>query len=701
MIDRHDFLFELGTEELPPKSLRNLSEALGRGLARELEKARLEFDEYRVYAAPRRLAVVVQRLAAMQPDTVEERRGPALAAAFDSQGEPTPAAVGFARSCGTEVSALETRQTDKGAWLVHRAEQRGKAAIELLPGIVAAALAALPIAKRMRWGTLEEAFVRPVHWLVMLYDGDVVPATLFGQVSGRESRGHRFHHPERITLASPAGYAPLLSTEGRVLVDFAQRREAVYAQVSEAAQRLGARAEIDPALLDEVTAMVEWPCAVTGGFEERFLQVPEEVLISVMKGHQKYFHLRDADGRLMAAFVTVSNIESRDPQAVRAGNERVIRPRLSDAMFFWDQDRRNPLADRMPALKQVVFQRGLGTIYDKCGRLAGLAHRIAAAINGNPGWAERAAWLSKCDLVSDMVGEFPELQGIMGRYYARHDDEPAEVAEAIAEQYQPRGAGDALPWTATGKALAIADKLDTVVGIFGLGQAPTGDRDPFALRRAALGLVRIMIEGELNLDLRELISESCAAYRAQQVHFAAREVGEQVYEFIMDRLRAYYQDAAIPPDVFEAVFSRRPGRPLDFDARIRAVQDFRGLPESASLAAANKRIGNILRKTDETLPGQVDDALLQEPAERKLAQEVRALASELAPLADQGEYTAVLRRLAGLRPAVDGFFDSVLVMCDDAAIRGNRLVLLRELHLLFLQVADLSCLSGAGDPRGR
>lgn len=701
MIDRHDFLFELGTEELPPKSLRGLSEALGKGLVRELEKARLEFNGYRVYAAPRRLAVLVEGLAAMQPDTVEERRGPALAAAFDAKGEPTPAAVGFARSCGTEVSALETLRTDKGAWLVHRAEQRGKAAVELLPGIVSAALAALPIAKRMRWGALDEAFVRPVHWVVMLYGGEVVSASLFGQVSGRESRGHRFHHPASLTVATPKDYAPLLSTEGRVLVDFEQRREAVRAQVTEAAQRLGARAEIDPALLDEVTSMVEWPCAVTGSFEERFLQVPEEVLISVMKGHQKYFHLRDEQGRLMAAFITVSNIESRDPQAVRAGNERVIRPRFSDAMFFWDQDRSKPLADRLPALKQVVFQRGLGTIYDKCARLTSLARVIASQIGGSPAWAERAAWLSKCDLVSDMVGEFPELQGVMGRYYARHDGEPAEVAEAIAEQYLPRGAGDVLPQTATGKALAIAEKLDTVVGIFSVGQAPTGDRDPFALRRAALGLVRIMIECQLNLDLRALIAEACAAYRAQQVQVAAHELGEQVYEFIMDRLRAYYQDAGIALDVFESVFARRPERPLDFDARIRAVQDFRQLPESASLAAANKRIGNILRKVDESLPERLDDALLQEPAEQTLAREVRTLRTELTPLAERGEYTGVLRRLAGLRPAVDGFFDSVLVMCDDAAVRGNRLVLLRELQNLFLQVADLSCLSGTGDPRGR
>lgn len=701
MIERHDFLFELGTEELPPKSLRNLSEALGAALIQGLEKARLAFDGHRIHASPRRLAVTVQHLAAMQPDIIEERRGPALAAAFGADGEPTQAALGFARTCGADVSALETLRTDKGAWLVFRAEQRGKAAIELLPGIVAAALAALPVPRRMRWGALEESFVRPVHWLVMLYGAEVVPASLFGFAAGRDSRGHRFHHPGRLTLASPSAYVPLLSTEGRVLVDFSQRREAVRAQVTEAAQRLGARAEIEPALLDEVTAMVEWPCAVTGRFEERFLQLPEEVLISVMKGHQKYFHLRDADDRLMAAFVTVSNIESRDPDAVRTGNERVIRPRLSDAMFFWDQDRRRALADRLPALRQVVFQHGLGSVYDKCARLAELSRGIAQEAGAGAAWAERAAWLSKCDLISDMVGEFPELQGVMGRYYARHEGEPAEIAEAIAEHYQPRGAGDALPRTATGQVLAVADKLDTVVGIFTLGQAPTGDRDPFALRRAALGLVRIIIEGGLNLDLPSLIEASCAAYRGQQVRLAAREVSEQVYEFIMDRLRAYYQDAAIPADVFEAVFSRRPARPLDFDARVRAVQDFRGLPEAGSLAAANKRIGNILRKNTGTLPERMDETLLQEPAEQALAQAMRGLRAELAPFAERGEYTVVLRRLAELRPLIDGFFDSVMVMCDDAAVRGNRLVLLRDLQLLFLQVADLSCLSGAGDPRGR
>ncbi len=697
------FLLEIGTEELPPRALRGLSEALGEALRLGLGKARLGFESAQVYATPRRLAVLVAGLMAAQPDSVEERRGPALAAAFDGDGNPSKAAQGFARSCGVAVDALETMETDKGAWLVFRAQQRGRAVQELLPGIVAEALAALPIPRRMRWGAMDEAFVRPVHWLIMLYGGEVVPARLFGLNAGRDSRGHRFHHPDRITLAEATAYAPLLATQGRVVVDFAQRREAVRAQVMEAAAALGARAEIDPALLDEVTAMVEWPSAVTGRFEERFLQVPEEALISVMKAHQKYFHLRGEDGRLLPAFVTVINVDSRDPDTVRAGNERVIRPRFSDAMFFWDQDRRHPLAQRMSALKQVVFQRGLGTLHDKSERVAILAREIAAAIGGDALRAERAALLSKCDLLSDMVGEFPELQGVMGGHYARHDGEHAEVAQALAEQYQPRAAGDALPASATGQALAIADKLDTVVGVFGIGQAPTGDKDPFALRRAALGVVRIMIERGLALDLHALIATAFDSYRTQSARIdSGAELKEQTYAFIMERLRSYYQESGIGSEVFEAVFSRRPARPLDFDARIRAVQAFRALPEAASLAAANKRIANILRKIDEPVPDGVDDALLREPAERELAAAVRILKEQLMPLIAAGDYAAVLGRLAGLRAVVDAYFDTVMVMCDDAPLRRNRLALLRDLQQLFLNVADLSALSLAqSDPRER
>ncbi|MDR2877891.1 MAG: glycine--tRNA ligase subunit beta [Chromatiales bacterium] len=700
MSARSDFLLELGTEELPPKALRGLSEALGAAIKQGLSRARLDFDVLHVYAAPRRLAVLVERLASSQPDGVEERRGPALAAAFDGEGKPSKAALGFARSCGVEIDALETLETDKGAWLVFRAPQQGRAVQELLSGIVSAALTSLPIPRRMRWGALEESFVRPVHWLVMLYGQEVVPANLFGLSSGRDSRGHRFHHPDTLSLPEPSAYVPLLATEGRVVVDFAQRREAVRAQVAAAAQALGAHAEIDLALLDEVTSMVEWPCAITGRFEQRFLEVPEEVLISVMKAHQKYFHLRDANGRLMPAFITVANIESRDPAAVQAGNERVIRPRLSDAMFFWNQDRRQVLANRMPALGKVVFQRGLGTLGEKCERMVGLACEIAIAIGGNAALAERAAWLSKCDLVSDMVGEFPELQGVMGGYYARHDSEAEDVAKALAEQYQPRGLGDGLPETATGQALAIADKLDTLAGIFGLGQAPTGDKDPFALRRAALGIARIMIERRLDLDLHALIAHAFAGYRAQNAKIdTGPEVKEQTYAFVMERLRAYYQEVGIGSEVFEAVLSRRPSKPRDFDARVRAVQEFRSLPEAASLAAANKRISNILRKTDEALPESLDNSQLQEPTEQALAQAVEAARREVAPLLAKSDYAGVLRRLAALRGAVDAFFDAVLVMCPDAAVRRNRLALLRDLQQLFLQVADLSGLS-VGETRG-
>lgn len=703
MSTRDSFLLEVGTEELPPRALRGLSEALGAAVRSGLGKARLDFEGVRIYAAPRRLAVLVAGLASAQPDAIEERRGPALAAAFDSDGNPSKAAQGFARSCGVEVDALEKLETDKGAWLVFRAPQRGRTVHELLPGIVSDALAALPIPRRMRWGAMDEAFVRPVHWLVMLYGEAVVPARLFGLDAGRDSRGHRFHHPERITLAEATAYAPLLATQGRVVADFAERREAVRAQVMEAAAALGARAEIDPALLDEVTAMVEWPSAVTGRFEERFLQVPEEVLISVMKAHQKYFHLRGEDGRLLPAFVTVINIESRDPDAVRAGNERVIRPRFSDAMFFWDQDRKQALAQRLPALKQVVFQRGLGTLHDKSARVATLARAIAVVIGGDELRAERAALLAKCDLVSDMVGEFPELQGIMGGYYARHDGEHEEVGQAIAEQYLPRAAGDTLPASSAGQALAIADKLDTVVGVFGIGQAPTGDKDPFALRRAALGVVRIMIERGLALDLRALIATAFDSYRMQSARVeSGTELQEQTYAFIMERLRSYYQEAGIGSEVFESVISRRPVRPLDFDARIRAVQAFRAMPEAASLAAANKRIANILRKIDETVPDGVDDALLREPAERALAVAVRDARERLMPLIASGDYGAVLGHLAGLRAEVDAYFDSVMVMCEEAALRRNRLALLRDLQQLFLHVADLSALSIAqSDPRER
>lgn len=701
MTGRHDFLFEIGTEELPPKALLSLSEALGESIRKALHKADLGYNDLRTFATARRLGVIVERLAEVQPDTVEERRGPALAAAFDENGQPTQAAIGFARSCGVEVEALQRLETGKGAWLVSRKEHRGRDVRELMPGIVTEALAALPIPRRMRWGGLDTSFVRPVHWLVMLYGEEIIPLELFGLAAGRESRGHRFHCSKPLYLAQPAAYLPLLETEGHIIADFAQRRAAIRAQVAEAAAAVGARADIDEALLDEVTAIVEWPRAITGRFEERFLELPDEVLISVMKQHQKYFHLRDPQGRLLPYFITISNIESHDPDVVRAGNERVIRPRLSDAMFFWTQDRRRRLDARVDELGQVVFQRGLGTLYQKCERVARLSVVIARESGGDTYQAERAAWLCKCDLMSEMVGEFPELQGIIGSYYAVLDGEPAEVAAAIAEHYQPRSAGDALPASPTGATVAIADRMDTLAGIFGLDRAPSGDKDPFALRRAALGVLRIIIESGAKLDLLPLIDASLEGYRLQDIAIAhGKATREQLQMFMMERLRAYYLDAGIGGDIFDAVLSQRVSRPADFDARVRAVQMFRDLPESESLAAANKRIANILRKSGARVSGQVDNGLLRDAAERTLASALEERIREVTPLIESGDYTEALKRLAGLRAPVDAFFDEVLVMCDDIALRDNRLALLERLHQQFMQVADLSCLFSQGEGQG-
>jgi glycyl-tRNA synthetase beta chain len=620
-----------------------------------------------------------------------------LTAAFDGDGKPTPAALGFARSCGTDVDALERQETDKGAWLIFRMSRQGSHVRDILPGLIAQVVAALPIPRRMRWGTLDETFVRPVHWLVLLYGDEVLPLRLFGLEAGRETRGHRFHHPAPIRLSAPTDYAPLLETEGRVMAEFSRRRAAVHAQVMEAAAAANAVAVIDEALLDEVTAMVEWPTAVRGGFEQRFLEVPAEALISAMKGHQKYFHMIDDQGRLMPAFITISNIESRSVDIVRAGNERVIRPRLSDAMFFWRQDRRHSLASRSPALQQVIFQRRLGTLHQKAERVSALATRVAQDLGGNVAWAARSGHLCKCDLITQMVGEFPELQGIMGSYYARHDGEPEEVALALQEQYLPRFAGDHIPLSTAGRALAVADKLDTLVGIFGIGQPPTGDKDPFALRRAALGILRIMIEARLSLDLVRLIDAAIDIYGTQGLTFDRRDaIAAQVYGFMMDRLRAYYLDAGVNAEAFEAVLVRRPAQPSDFDARLQAVVLFQSLPEAASLAAANKRIGNILKKSAEAIPEEIAASLLSDPAELALVAALQSCRQVISPLVQQGKYADVLRHLAGLHATVDAYFDQVLVMSEEVAVRHNRLAQLSQLRELFMQVADLSCLFNQG-----
>jgi len=543
----------------------------------------------------------------------------------------------------------------------------------------------------MRWGALTSEFVRPVHWVVLLFGNEVIDTEILSVHSGRETRGHRFHHPAPIYIGEPAAYAPLLESEGRVIVDFAKRREAIRGLVMEAAAKTGGTAVIDEELLDEVTGLVEWPVPIVGSFETRFLEVPAEALISTMKANQKYFHLVDGKGKLMPNFITLSNIDSTDPSHVRTGNERVVRPRLTDADFFWNQDRKQPLAARLDSLKSVVFQQKLGTLHDKSVRVSKLAAHIATQIGGNAAHAERAAMLAKCDLMTAMVGEFPELQGIMGRYYATHDKEPGDVAVALDEQYMPRFAGDQLPGSKSGQALAIAEKIDTLVGIFGIGQIPSGDKDPFALRRAALGALRIIIETGLDLDLESLLRQSASAMPGIT---KIDEVVVQVFDFMMSRLRAYYTDAGVSIDSFEAVLAQRPTRPKDFDARVRAVTAFRALPEATALAAANKRIANILKKSEETIPSAVDSNALVEAAEKALATAVNTMTSTVTPLFAKREYEAALKQLASLRPTVDAFFDAVMVNAEEKKLRLNRLALLRQLSALFLEVADLSELQG-------
>ena len=692
MSQTKDLLIEIGTEELPPKALKRLSQAFGSGIKAGLEKASLSHGELTLYAAPRRLAVLVCDLVTGQQDKEVQRRGPAVTAAFGDDGCPTQAAMGFAKSCGVEVEALDKLETDKGAWLVFNTVQAGQQTAQLIPQIVTSALDQLPIPKRMRWGAHKAEFVRPVHWVVLLFGDEVIDAEILTAKAGRETRGHRFHHPASIYIAEPRAYAPILESEGHVIADFNDRREAVRAQVLEVAAKLGGEAVIDEELLDEVSSMVEWPVAVSGDFEQRFLEVPPEVLITTMKTNQKYFHVVDKQGKLLPHFITVSNIDSKDMQQVRAGNERVVRPRLEDADFFWNQDRKHTLETLNERLKSVVFQNKLGSVYDKVQRVEKLAQAVAAQLGSDEKLAQRAALLCKCDLMTDMVGEFPSLQGIMGRYYAQHDKEPGEVAIALDEQYMPRFAGDQLPQTATGQAVAIADKLDTIVGIFTIGQIPTGDKDPFALRRAALGIMRIIIEQGLPLDLLQLIHTATEQFSGVVKGLQQETLAEQVYEFTMDRLRAYYSDTGVAADVFEAVLAQRPTQPYDFHRRVEAVNQFRALPEAESLAAANKRIANIIRQADITPAEFVQDNLLLEKSEQTLAQQIDAMAEEVSPLFEAQDYQQALTRLASLRESVDTFFDDVMVMVDDEDLRNNRLALLGRLRNLFLRVADVSCL---------
>ncbi len=692
MIEQRDLLFEIGTEELPPKALCTLVDALGRGIVEGLERVQLTHGSCRHYATPRRLAVLIKDVASEQPDQQSERRGPALRAAFDETGIPTKAAKGFARSCGVDVADLETRKTEKGAWLVHVERRTGEAVTNLLPAIIEAAIDGLPVPKRMRWGAGTSEFLRPVRWVMLLYGDEVIPGRFFDLTTGNVTFGHRFHHPAPIMIRQPEEYANALRNVGFVVADFEIRREMIRKQAEALATEIDGRAVIPTELLDEVTALVEWPVALRGDFEQRFLKVPHEALITTMQDNQKYFPVVDRQGRLLPHFVTIANIASREPDQVRAGNERVIRPRFSDAEFFWQQDQKQPLAARREALKHMIFQHQLGTLHDKSLRVAQLATLVAPLVGASVALVQRAAELAKCDLVTDMVQEFPELQGTMGRYYALHDGEPEEVAAALEEQYLPRFAGDHLPRTPVGRVLALAERLDTLVGIFAIGQAPTGTRDPFALRRSALGVIRLQVEGHQDVDLLELLHHAAQGY----VDTAIDAMGAvtPVFEFIQERLRGYYHEQGFRPDVFEAVLACRPTRLMDFDRRLRAVVAFSALPEAASLAAANKRIHNILRKADEqNLPALRED-LLVEPAEQRLFREIAGLTSTAEQLMRAGDYELALQQLAALRGPVDHFFDDVMVMADEPTVRANRLALLSRLAGLFSGAADLSRLQG-------
>ena len=687
-----ELLIEIGTEELPPKALQRLSDAFTRGVVDGLQGAGLACGDVQSYATPRRLAVLVEDVPDAQPDRDVERKGPSLKAAYDADGKPTKAVEGFARSCGVGVDALEQQATDKGTWLVFRATEKGQPVSELVPAIVDQALAGLPIPKRMRWGDSDAEFVRPVHWVVMMYGTAVISAEVLGVVSSGKTRGHRFHANTDIGLSEAGEYSDRLKSQGFVVADVKERKQSIHDQVVSAAKKLGGTAVIDEDLLAEVTALNEWPVAVAGEFEKEYLSVPAEALIKTMQDNQKYFPVVDKDNALMNFFITISNIESKSPDKVKAGNERVIRPRLADAKFFWEQDRKKPLESFAAALEKVVFQEKLGSIGDKAKRVTVLAEIIASELDANVEYARRAAQLSKCDLMTDMVGEFAALQGVMGKRYAQVGGEANEVAIALDEQYMPRSASDDTPETATGQILAISDKLDTLVGIFAIGQKPTGEKDPYALRRASLGILRTIIERGLDLDLQALIDASAELFADRVDAASARQ---EIFEFMLERLRAYYLGRDVPVDVFDAVSALKPSRPLDFDRRIKAVTAFRSLPEAKSLSAANKRVGNILKKAEQDDSIVVNAGLFEVQEEETLYNELETLKRKTDPLFDAGDYETALCDLSILRKPVDDFFDNVMVMTDNMNVRNNRIALLNKMNALFMRAADLSRLHQA------
>ncbi|WP_305455835.1 glycine--tRNA ligase subunit beta [Photobacterium leiognathi] len=683
-----NFLIELGTEELPPKALRTLAEAFAANFEAELKAADLPHDGIKWYAAPRRLALKVTGLAENQPDKVVEKRGPAIASAFDADGNPTKAAQGWARGNGITVDQAERMVTDKGEWLLFKQEVKGQPAQTLLPELAAAALAKLPIPRPMRWGDKDTQFIRPVKTLTMLLGDELVEGTILGVASTRTIRGHRFMGEAEFTIDNADQYPAILEERGKVMADYEARKAIIVADAQKAAQAVGGTADLEDDLVEEVTSLVEWPVVLTASFEEKFLKVPSEALVYTMKGDQKYFPVYDAEGKLVPKFIFVSNIISNDPSQIISGNEKVVRPRLADAEFFFNTDLKSKLIDRLPQLETAIFQKQLGTIKDKTDRITELAGYIADKIGADVDNAKRAGLLAKCDLMTSMVFEFTDTQGVMGMHYARHDGEQEDVALALNEQYMPRFAGDQLPSTPVSSAVAMADKLDTIVGIFGIGQAPKGS-DPFALRRASLGVLRIIVENGYDLDLVDLVAKAHSLFGDKLTN---NNVDSDVIEFMLGRFRAWYQDAGFSIDVIQAVLAMHPTQPADFDKRVKAVSHFRELDAAESLAAANKRVGNILAKFDGELPTTVDNSLLVEAAEKELAEKVTAVVTALEPVFAAGDYQTALTELASLREPVDAFFDNVMVMADDEKLKVNRLALLNLLRNQFLKVADISLL---------
>jgi glycyl-tRNA synthetase beta chain len=688
-----DFLVEIGTEELPPKALRSLMSAFGDNMAAGIDEARLSHGEVHAYASPRRLTVLVEKLALAQEDRKVEQKGPPVSVAFDDDGNPKPAAAAFATKCGVGVDELKRIETEKGEWLIFNTVEEGQTAEALLPDIIERALSNLPIPRRMRWGAGDAEFVRPVKWVVLLHGDNVIQTHIMGIATGRESQGHRFHSSGPVSIARPQDYLATLENEGYVIADFARRRQMVRDGVDDAASRVGGTIVDGESLYDEVAALVEWPVPIVGAFNEVYLELPREVVISTLTGHQRYFPVADDNGKLLPHFVTVANLESKDPEQVIEGNERVIRPRLADAAFFWESDRKKTLDSRQESLRDVVYQRGLGSLFDKSQRISRLAAWLADELGANREAVTRAAALAKCDLLTGMVGEFPDLQGTMGRYYALDNQEPEEVADAIGEHYQPRFAGDELPSSTAGQILAVAEKLDTIAGVFSIGKKPSGNRDPFGLRRATLGVVRIMIECGIDVDLKAMIER--AVNEQPKAKLETAELADDIYGFISDRLRGYLldRDAGLRVETFESVMLRQPASLVDFDRRLAAVQTFSRLEQAESLAAANKRIANILRKAGNPEGLGVNTKAFELEAEQALHSALQKSREKVGPMLEQRRYAEILNELAGLRDPVDRFFDDVMVMADDEAVRNNRLALLGELRALFLDVADISRLS--------